>query len=76
MKGAAADGWRQTGNPALSHEPSGRMVAFTPLQLRIAQGLFTLKRRERRVPVQGFDERVVRGNLLINRKMVERNTFP
>ena len=45
------------------HEPSGRGAAFTPLQLPMVQELFTLKRRKRRAPVQGFNARMVRGNL-------------
>jgi len=45
-----------------SREPSGRGTAFTPLQLTMLQDLCTLKRRERRAPVQGFNARNLSGD--------------
>jgi hypothetical protein len=47
------------------HEPAMRGAAFMPLQLTRAPALPTLKRRERRAPVQGFNARnFVSGNSL------------
>jgi len=55
------DGGKQEARPP--HEPSVWSAAFTPLQLPMLQELFILKRRKRRAPVQGFNARMVRGNL-------------
>ena len=51
------------GATGTSREPSVWRAAFTRLQLPMLQELFTLKRRKRRAPVQGFDARIVRGNI-------------
>jgi hypothetical protein len=47
---------------ARHHEPSGWRAAFTPLQLPMLRDFCTLKRRERRAPVQGLNARMVLGN--------------
>ena len=54
----------QGGSSGPPHEPSAWSAAFTPLQLPIVQELFTLKRPQRRAPVQGFNARIVLGKSL------------
>jgi hypothetical protein len=49
---------------ARHHEPSDWRAAFTPLQLAMLRDLCTLKRRERRAPVQRFNAPTVSGNSL------------
>ena len=51
-------------HPGPPHEPSEWRAAFTPLQLPMLRDLGTLKRRERRAPVQGFNARIRSGNSL------------